>query len=98
MESCSRFWFQPESEIEEVLKFETYVRNYRKELLKASNEQIAVGQIMIAEIESGKGFSYHRAKINSAHLPNAVCRVSISNVVVYHFSELFKISLIFCFN
>lgn len=63
----------------QVLEFETYVRNYRKKVLRSiiRSEQLSVGKMVIVEIDSCAATTYKRAKILSANFDTGVCRVSI---------------------
>lgn len=78
IESCNQFWFQSENEMAKMLEFETYVRNYRKEVLVKIErpEQFHVDKLMIVEIDSCMASVHKRAKIISANFDNGVCRVS----------------------
>lgn len=76
MSSCNRFWFQPKHEENKVLEFETYVHNYRKEILKPIST-LAIGKAVIVSISKPKGVLYHRAKVLKSNAAKAVCQVSM---------------------
>lgn len=61
-----------------MLEFETYVRNYRREVIEPvlCDEQISIGKIMIAQTQTCEGDAYHRATILSGGWSGRVCRVS----------------------
>lgn len=61
-----------------TLEFETYVRNYRKEVLVqiARPEQLVVDELVIVEMDTCTSSVYKRAKIMSANFDDGVCRVS----------------------
>lgn len=63
-----------------MLEFETYVRNYRKDVLEPiqRSEQLFVGKLVIVEIDTCAAPKYNRAKIMSENFVNGVCRVSYS--------------------
>lgn len=82
IESCHQFWFQPENQMNKVLEFETYVRNYRKEVLVqiSQSQQLFVDELVIVEIDTCTGIHiYNRAKIIFANFDKGVCRVSSVN-------------------
>lgn len=76
VETCSSFWFQPEEERDKVIEFETYVRNYRREVIELlpKNALLSTTSAVIVKVEACQGTMYHRAKILSA--TNDVCQVS----------------------
>lgn len=65
--------------MDKVLEFETYVRNYRKEVLVeiTQSEQLFADKLVIVEIDTCTGVHiYNRAKIITANFDKGVCRVS----------------------
>lgn len=82
IESCSQFWFQPEEEMVKVYGFETYLRNYRKEVLKpiSNPEHLTEGESVIVGVDECQGTTYHRAKIISAN-GTGVCLVSVEHSI-----------------
>lgn len=65
IDSCSRFWFQPEIESVKVQEFQDYLKNYRKTVLRSlpKNDGIQVGRSLIVALSGCSDFKYHRAKI-----------------------------------
>lgn len=76
VETCSSFWFQPEEERDKVIEFETYIQNYRREVIELlpKNALLSTTSAVIVKVEACQGTMYHRAKILSA--TNDVCQVS----------------------
>lgn len=64
--------------MDQLLEFETYVRNYRKEVLEPIQRpmELFAGKLVIVEIDTCTASIYNRAKIISANFDNGVCRVS----------------------
>lgn len=61
-----------------MLEFETYVRNYRKEVLVRIDHpgQLFVDKLVIVEIDTCEASVYKRAMVISAKFDSGVCRVS----------------------
>ncbi|XP_055325146.1 probable ATP-dependent RNA helicase spindle-E isoform X2 [Sitodiplosis mosellana] len=77
IEACNQFWFQPETEWYKVSEFETYLRNYRKEVLEplSIDTESLIGQLIIVSIDACSGITYHRAKILAFNAE--LCRVRL---------------------
>lgn len=79
IDSCSRFWFQPEIEFVKVQEFEDYLKNYRKTVLRplSKNDRMQVGKVLIVAISDCSDLRYHRAKIVAVTAQDARYKVKM---------------------